>query len=37
LTLAELYRLEGNWKFKVLGEGYANGVVGIAADHGVPL
>lgn len=37
LVLGELYRHEGGWKFKVVGQGYPNGVVGIAADHGIGL
>ena len=37
LVLAELYRHGAEWKFKVIGQGYANGVVGIAADHGIAL
>jgi tellurium resistance protein TerD len=37
VTLGELYRHEGGWKFKVLGQGYSKGVAGIAADYGIPL
>lgn len=37
VVLAEVYRHDGDWKFKVLGQGYANGVAGVAADYGVPL
>lgn len=37
LALGELYRHQGGWKFKVIGEGYAKGIAGIAADYGVPL
>jgi tellurium resistance protein TerD len=37
VTLGEVYRNAGGWKFKVLGQGYARGVAGIAADYGVPL
>ena len=37
MVLAELYRLAGDWKFKVIGQGYANGIAGIAADFGVRL
>lgn len=36
-VLGELYRHTEGWKFKVLGDGYAKGVTGIAADYGVPL
>jgi tellurium resistance protein TerD len=37
VVLGELYRHDGGWKFKVLGQGYSKGVAGIAADYGVPL
>jgi tellurium resistance protein TerD len=40
LVLGELYRdraAAGGWKFRVLGQGYAKGVAGIAADYGIPL
>ena len=37
LSLAELYRHEGGWKFKVVGQGYLGGITGIAADHGLTL
>ena len=37
LALGEVYRHDGGWKFKVLGQGYADGVQGIAADYGLPL
>jgi tellurium resistance protein TerD len=37
ITLGELYRNQGGWKFKVLGQGYAKGLAGIAADYGIPL
>ncbi|MGY1619059.1 TerD family protein [Geodermatophilus sp. SYSU D00691] len=37
LVLGEVYRHAGGWKFKVVGEGYANGIAGIASDYGVPL
>lgn len=37
LTLGEVYRHSGGWKFKVLGQGYADGINGIAADYGLPL
>lgn len=36
VTLGELYRHDG-WKFKVLGEGYSDGVLGLAKDFGVGL
>lgn len=37
LALCEVYRHNGGWKFKVLGEGYTTGVRGLAGDYGVPL
>jgi tellurium resistance protein TerD len=37
LALGEVYRHEGGWKFKVLGQGYSTGFKGIAADYGLPL
>jgi tellurium resistance protein TerD len=37
LALGELYRHQGGWKFRVIGEGYAKGIAGIAADYGVAL
>jgi len=37
LVLGELYRHGTDWKFKVIGQGYADGIAGIAADHGIPL
>jgi tellurium resistance protein TerD len=36
VTLGEVYRHDG-WKFRVLGQGYAKGIAGIAADYGLPL
>ncbi|GCE76192.1 TerD family protein [Cellulomonas biazotea] len=35
LVLAELYRHGGDWKFKVVGQGYADGILGILRDHGL--
>ncbi|HET8616120.1 MAG TPA: TerD family protein [Actinomycetales bacterium] len=37
LVLAELYRHAGDWKFKVIGQGYAEGITAMAADYGVAL
>ena len=37
LVLGEVYRHGAEWKFKVVGEGYASGIAGIAADYGLPL
>jgi tellurium resistance protein TerD len=35
LALGEVYRHNGGWKFKVLGEGYRSGIEGLAKDYGV--
>jgi tellurium resistance protein TerD len=37
LALGEVYRHEGDWKFKVLGQGYSKGIAGIATDYGLSL
>jgi tellurium resistance protein TerD len=37
VTLGELYRLGGDWKFKVLGQGYAKGITGVADDYGLAM
>jgi tellurium resistance protein TerD len=37
IALGEVYRNQGGWKFKVLGQGYAKGIAGVAADYGIPL
>ncbi len=37
LVLGELYRNGPDWKFRVIGEGYAQGIAGIARDYGVAL
>jgi tellurium resistance protein TerD len=37
LSLGELYRHQGGWKFKVIGAGYTSGLRGVARDYGVPL
>jgi tellurium resistance protein TerD len=37
LALGEMYRHDGDWKFKVLGQGYSKGIAGIASDYGLTL
>ncbi|GAB3579922.1 TerD family protein [Calidifontibacter terrae] len=37
LTLVELYRHSGEWKLRVLGAGYSDGLKGVARDFGVEL
>jgi tellurium resistance protein TerD len=35
MIFGELYRYTGEWKFRAVGQGYANGLRGIALDFGV--
>ncbi|KUL36031.1 chemical-damaging agent resistance protein C [Streptomyces sp. NRRL F-4489] len=35
MVFGELYRHQGEWKFRAVGQGYASGLAGIAADYGV--
>lgn len=35
MVFGELYRREGEWKFRAIGQGYASGLGGIARDFGV--
>jgi tellurium resistance protein TerD len=37
LVLAELYRYGSDWKFRVIGQGYADGIKAMATDYGVAL
>ncbi|MEV7132603.1 TerD family protein [Arthrobacter sp. NPDC093128] len=37
LIFSELYRYNGEWKFKAIGQGYASGLAGVASDFGVQL
>ncbi|MEV4944980.1 TerD family protein [Streptomyces sp. NPDC053755] len=37
MVLAELYRRSGGWKFRAVGQGYVDGLTGLAADHGVDV
>ena len=37
LIFAEVYRYNGEWKFKAVGQGYGSGLYGIATDFGVEL
>lgn len=37
LICGELYRRGDAWKFRALGEGYSNGLVGLATDHGISV
>ncbi|GEE00696.1 chemical-damaging agent resistance protein C [Gordonia spumicola] len=35
MSFGELYRYNGEWKFRAIGQGYASGLAGIARDYGV--
>lgn len=35
MVFGEVYRYQGEWKFRAVGQGYANGLRGIAQDFGV--
>ncbi|MFJ4213870.1 TerD family protein, partial [Streptomyces hydrogenans] len=35
MVVAELYRRSGGWKFRAVGQGYVDGLTGLAVDHGV--
>ncbi|GHB38782.1 hypothetical protein GCM10010347_05320 [Streptomyces cirratus] len=37
LICGELYRRAEGWKFRALGEGYSDGLVGLATDHGISV
>ncbi|MEV2220313.1 TerD family protein [Nocardia vinacea] len=37
LIACELYRRQGAWKVRAVGQGYANGLAGIAADFGISV
>jgi tellurium resistance protein TerD len=37
VVLGEVYRHAGGWKFKVVGQGYARGIAGVAEQFGLPL
>ncbi|PPF79653.1 chemical-damaging agent resistance protein C [Subtercola sp. Z020] len=37
MLFAEIYRHNGEWKFRAVGQGYEAGLAGIARDFGVPL
>jgi tellurium resistance protein TerD len=35
MIFGEVYRNNGEWKFRAVGQGYSNGLAGIARDFGV--
>ncbi|MHA3700617.1 TerD family protein [Jatrophihabitans sp. YIM 134969] len=37
MIFGELYRRDGDWKFRAVGQGYSSGLAGIARDFGVNL
>jgi stress response protein SCP2 len=37
IVSGELYRRNGQWKFRAVGQGYASGLAGIAADFGISV
>ncbi|MEU3431711.1 TerD family protein [Streptomyces gardneri] len=37
MVFGELYRHDAEWKFRAVGQGYASGLAGIAADFGVDI
>lgn len=36
VVLGEIYRHRGDWKFKVVGQGYAAGLTGVFEQYGIP-
>ncbi|MFI1829542.1 TerD family protein [Streptomyces sp. NPDC020412] len=36
IVLGELYRRDGTWKFRAVGQGYAGGLAAVAAEFGLP-
>ncbi|MFD6350823.1 TerD family protein [Nocardia tengchongensis] len=36
-VLGELYRRDGGWKFRAVGQGYASGLAGLATDYGITV
>src|SRR6478736_7907927 len=36
-VFGELYRRAGGWKFRAVGQGYASGLAGLAADFGISV
>jgi tellurium resistance protein TerD len=37
MIFSEIYRHNGEWKFRAVGQGYASGLLGIASDFGIVL
>nr|WP_106516359.1 TerD family protein [Streptomyces himastatinicus] len=36
-VLGELYRRQGGWKFRAVGQGYGSGLAGLATDYGISV
>ncbi|MEU4213167.1 TerD family protein [Streptomyces sp. NPDC026206] len=36
-VLGELYRRQGEWKFRAVGQGYSSGLAGLARDYGITV
>ncbi|MFI9410590.1 TerD family protein [Nocardia gamkensis] len=37
VVLGELYRRDGGWKFRAVGQGYISGLAGLATDYGISV
>jgi stress response protein SCP2 len=37
MITGELYRRDGRWKFRAVGQGYASGLTGLATDYGITV
>jgi len=37
LVCLEIYRRDGNWRLRAIGQGYADGLAGLARDFGVDI
>jgi stress response protein SCP2 len=37
MVSGELYRRDGQWKFRAIGQGYRNGLAGLATDYGISV
>ncbi|WP_371481771.1 TerD family protein [Kitasatospora sp. NBC_00315] len=37
LLAGEIYRRDGGWKFRAVGQGYASGLIGLATDFGITV
>ncbi|WP_329134378.1 TerD family protein [Streptomyces sp. NBC_01476] len=37
VIFGELYRRDGGWKFRAVGQGYASGLAGLATDYGIDV